>query len=146
MIRLKLFLAFTLTVGACGPTELAVDNSSETQDNVLDDEAPTTFIQTFSEPDYPTPDTIINGSFEMLNSCLVFFVDGEPYRAVMQQGTRLDPPSIVVFGSGARAVTGQTVTVEGSEGSYGSLRELPKNCPKKALLIGDLERDSADGY
>jgi hypothetical protein len=145
MIRLKFCLAFTLTVGGCGPTELGVDNSSETQDNVLGDEAPTAFIQTFSEPNYPTPDTFTTGFFEMLDSCLVFLVDGEPYRAVMQQGTRLEPPSIVVFGSGARAVTGRTVTVKGAEGSYGSLRELPKNCPKKALLIGDLERDSADG-
>ncbi|NVD27210.1 hypothetical protein HUO14_04710 [Parasphingorhabdus flavimaris] len=139
MIRLVLILVLALSVGACVPTETDVNDPSETQKNPLAGMVPTAFIQTFAEPDYPTPDTFTTGSFEIKDACLVFAVSGEFLRVVMQQGSKFEPPNTVVFHSGARVTLGKTVTVKGAEGSYGLPADLPANCPKKSLLIGDLQ-------
>ena len=98
----------------------------------------TVFVQTFPEPDYPTPDTTTRGRFTVRGGCLSFASGGETYRAVLPAGSRFRAPDAVLLADGRRTELGREIEVKGGEGEFGAAADVPPACPQKAMLIGGL--------
>ena len=93
------------------------------------------FIQRVTEPNYPAPDTIIKGRFQVQGDCLVFETYGGVFRAVMPRATRFVGPDTLALPDGTRWVLGTEVTVKGGEGNYDTASIISSSCPSKAAII-----------
>lgn len=99
----------------------------------------TIFVQTFPQPDYPTPDTTTRGRFEVRGSCLNFVTAEGAFRAVLPAGSRFSPPSAVTLADGRKIGLGEMVVLKGAEGEFGPGSSVPAACPTQAMLIGGVE-------
>lgn len=97
------------------------------------------FVHTFPEAGYPTPDTTLRGRFAVDRGCLTFVAGGASFRAVLPSGTRFRAPDSVLLPGGRQVALGSEIVVKGGEGEFGAASSVPADCPRNAVLIGDLE-------
>ena len=132
---------FPLLLSACGysPTEeRSVSDHRHAKVASPDISGDAVFIHMLPSLDFPTPDTSVTGRFLVSNNCLVFVTKEQIFRAVMPPDTRLMYSGTILLVTGTRLAMNRQVVIKGGEGEFGTLTDVPENCPSQALLIGGL--------
>ena len=107
------------------------------------------YVSTRPSNNFPIPESIAQGQFEIANGCLLFIQTGaSPALALMPPGSTISTSAAGASSlsvGGRRISLGQTVSVNGgpipsgAEREYGHTGQVPSSCPRRVFAVGGFQ-------